>query len=326
MQLISILLVIVGILTFLSGAIVFFGSNRADRPTSFWYFFAATLATVWLASVALFCVSGSDDLAVIPTHFHTALISAMLLDVGFLGYGAWDKKFGKATTLVFLAAAIIIGALIVMNPCELYSEIILAPTGNGVKFIIGPIFISYFAYFAAIVPAISTYFYSRFRSARSKRKRIGNLSIMAFYGVSSLVILVANLILPLLGNWSAFWLGPLSLAVVIIAIYYMVLRYKAINLSYIWLRIFSYIVLVATIAIIYMVIFSVIFAALFRGSTPSTEVIALNFIMLIIFISLIPAMSGLTRSISRLILEQHPQHSAKKPAKKPDEKEKPKKS
>ena len=48
--------------------------------------------------------------------------------------------------------------------------------------------------------------------------------------------------------------------------------------------------------------------------------------MLIIVISLIPAMSGLTRSISRLILEQHPQHSAKKPAKKPDEKEKPKKS
>ena len=50
-----------------------------------------------------------------------------------------------------------------------------------------------------------------------------------------------------------------------------------------------------------MVIFSVIFAALFRGSPPSTEVIILNFIMIVIFLLLMPAINELLVSIRSLI-------------------------
>jgi len=50
-----------------------------------------------------------------------------------------------------------------------------------------------------------------------------------------------------------------------------------------------------------MIIFSIVFAALFRGSTPSTEVIVLNFIMILIFIALMPAMNGLMEFIRSLI-------------------------
>ena len=79
-----------------------------------------------------------------------------------------------------------------------------------------------------------------------------------------------------------------------------------INLSVRWLQFFSYMVVVVSIAIVYMIIFSIVFAALFRGSTPSLEVIILNFIMILIFIALIPAMNGLITFIRRLIIEQHP--------------------
>ena len=57
-----------------------------------------------------------------------------------------------------------------------------------------------------------------------------------------------------------------------------------------------------------MIIFSVIFAALFRGSTPSIEVIILNFIMIVIFISLMPALNQFTNSVRSLISNQKPNH------------------
>jgi uncharacterized membrane protein len=50
-----------------------------------------------------------------------------------------------------------------------------------------------------------------------------------------------------------------------------------------------------------MIIFSVVFAALFKGSAPSTEVIILNFIMILIFVTLMPVMTGLTEHIRSLI-------------------------
>ena len=97
------------------------------------------------------------------------------------------------------------------------------------------------------------------------------------------------------------WIGPLALAVTILAVYYTILRYRMLNLNSIWLRVFSYVVIISSIAIVYMVIFSIIFAALFKGSTPSTEVIVLNFIMILIFIALIPAMNSLLTSVKSLI-------------------------
>jgi hypothetical protein len=124
---------------------------------------------------------------------------------------------------------------------------------------------------------------------------------MMSFGLSSTLVLIFNLVLPLFGNWRLIWIGPLALAVTILGVYYTILRYRMLNLNSIWLRIFSYVVVIASVAIVYMVIFSIIFAALFRGSAPSTEVIILNFIMILIFISLRPAMSGMMNHIRSLI-------------------------
>ena len=126
---------------------------------------------------------------------------------------------------------------------------------------------------------------------------------MASFGISSTMVLIFNLILPLLNNWSLIWIGPLALAMTIIAVYYTILRYRMLNLASIWLRILSYVVIVASIAIVYMIIFSVIFAGLFRGSTPSLEVIILNFIMILIFTSLMPAMNNIMASVKSFISE-----------------------
>ena len=304
MQLIVILLATVSVLTFLSGAIVLFGSSKSDRIRSVWYLLAALFATFWMSSISIFLVAKPDAIDSIGWHVNWTFISAIFIDVAFLGYGAWSKKYGKITTILFLILGFIISGAILLNPGLLYSNVVLSTTGNSVVMNIGPLYFAYIAFFGLIVPVIIGVFFSQFLRARSRRKRSGDIVTMISFGASSTVVLIANLILPLLNNWNGIWLGPLALAVTILGVYYTILRYRILNLSSIWLRIFSYIIVFASIAIDYMIIFTAIFAGLFRGSTPSIEVIILNFIMIIIFIALMPAINGLMESVKALIVGQ----------------------
>ncbi len=313
MQLIVILLATVAVLTFLSGAIVFFGSSKGDRIRSAWFFLAAIFATAWMASISVFMVAQPEWTNNIEWHVKWTFISAILIDAAFLGYISWVQKNGKYLTLFFAILGIIISAPIFTAPDLLYNEIIIARTGNSVVMNIGPLYIAYNVFFALIVPAIIFSLFKQFLKTRSQRKKGGDITIMVSFGISSLIILVANLILPLIGNWSAIWLGPLALSATIIGFYYTILRYRSLNLSSIWLKIFSYIVIVSSVAIVYMMIFAIIFAALFRGSPPSTEVIILNFIMILVFIALMPAMNEFIKFIRTLIgqSDQHKSHPAK---------------
>ena len=115
--------------------------------------------------------------------------------------------------------------------------------------------------------------------------------------------LIFNLILPL-WTWDYVWIGPLAVSTTIIAFYYSILRYHAIGLYSRWLKVLTYIVIIATSAVIYMIIFNIIFAALFKGSTPSTEVIVLNFIMILIIFLLAPAMNEINMIIQSLMSNQ----------------------
>ena len=304
MHLIVILLATVSVLTFLSGAIVFFGSAKADRIKSAWYFLAAIFATVWMASISFFLVASPSSVDTIGWHVNWTFISAIFLDAAFLGYCAWQKHYGKVATFLFLTFGILISATILVKPELLYSAVILANTGNSVTMNIGPLYITYIAFFATIVPAIIAFYLQQFIKSHSRRKKDGDIITMLSFAASSTLVLIFNLVLPLFNNWSLIYIGPLALAVTILGVYYTVLRYKMLNLHSIWLRIFSYVVIIASVAILYMVIFSIIFAALFRGSSPSMEVIILNFIMILIFLTLMPVMSRITNRIRGFIKGQ----------------------
>ena len=316
MQLIVILLATVGLLTLLSGIITFFGSSKGDRIKSAWYLGTTIFISAWIASMSFFISAGPGDADPAYAHVGIALASAILLDAAFLGYSIWDRPHGQPVTLFFVVFALAICIGIFIDPHALYSDVVVSPTGNQLVFNIGPLFFAYNAFFGLIVPVTIFAFYRGFRRARSKRTRISNALLMGSFALASTVVLITDLVMPIFGHSEASWAGPLATAIVILMIYYVTLRYRAITLSYTWLRILSYVVIVASIAVVYMIIFSIVFAALFRGSTPSIEVIVLNFIMILVFIALIPAMNGLTKFIGKFILEQHPKHSEHTKAKK----------
>ena len=301
MQLIVILLATVSLLTFLSGVIVFFGASKGNKLRSAWFFTAAIFATVWMTSIMLFLIAKPAWIDVIDWHVKWTFVSAIIIDVAFLGYVSWHEKYGKATTLFFTIVGLFISGMIFAMPHLLYNDVVLQSTGNAVEMHIGPLYFAYIGFFALIVPAVVFTLLKQYFGTKSEKKRGGDLIIMASFGLSSLLTLIANLLLPLFGNWSVIWLGPLALSATIIAFYYTILRYRSLNLSSVWLKVFSYIVIVASVAIIYMLIFTIIFAALFKGSTPSTEVIILNFLMILVFLMLMPAMSEISSHIRTLI-------------------------
>ena len=303
MQLIVILLATVAILTLLSGVIVFFGASKGDKVRSLWFFLAAIFATVWMASISVFLTAGQDMAGTIDWHVKWTFVSAIIIDVAFFGYIVWREKYGKFATFFFLIFGGIISALIFIKPELLYSGVELTKAGNSVamNMNLGSLYYTYIVFFGSIVPAIVISLLYQFMRTKSNRRRSGDLVIMLAFGGSSTLVLIFNLILPLFNNWSLIWIGPLALSATIIGFYYTILRYHSLNLASIWLKIFSYVVLISSIAIVYMIIFALIFMALFRGSMPSVEVIVLNFIMILVFLLLMPAMNEIMTFIRSLI-------------------------
>jgi len=311
MQLIIILLAIVSILTLLSGAVVFFGAPKGSRLRSIWFFLAAILAAVWMASISCFLIADSSWNGVIEWHVKWTFVSIIFHDIAFLAYVSWREKYGRVFTLLFTIFGTIISALILIKPGLLFTDIVLSSSGNSIVMNVGPLFFSYVLFFGAIVPTILAYFIREILTTRSERKKNGYKVIAVSFAISGGLNLLFNLILPFTGNWSLVWVGPLAFSITIILFYYTILRYHSLNLSSVWLRIFSYAVIIASIAVVYMAVFAAIFAALFKGSTPSIEVIILNFIMILFFLCLMPTINHLLE-YTRSLIDKQSHHSSNK--------------
>lgn len=73
------------------------------------------------------------------------------------------------------------------------------------------------------------------------------------------------------------------------------------QLSASWLKVLSYVILMTSAAIVYMVIFFIIFTALFKIPNPSASIFILNFIMIVIVLLLMPVLNELSAFINSLI-------------------------
>lgn len=303
MQLIAILLITVSILTLLSGIAVLFGASKGDRARSAWFFVATIFATIWMVSIAIFLIATPEWASSMIWHVNWTFISSIFIDVALLGYINWRYKAGKATTIFFLILGIILASCFAYNPGLLYTDIVLSNTGNSLTTNVGPFYVVYVSFFCLLVPTVILTLLNRVLKSNSKRIRSGDLVLLIGFGISGTMSLIFNLILPF-WTWNLVWIGPLAVSTTIIAFYYTILRYHALNLMSRWLKILSYIVIMTSSAVVYMIIFYIIFAIMFRGATPSVEVIVLNFIMILVVLLLTPAMNELNMFVHSLISGQ----------------------
>lgn len=303
MQLIVILLITVSILTVLSGTTVFFGAKKGEHLKSFWFFVATIFAAIWIVSICLFLRATPNSNLNMVWHTNWTFISAIFIDVALLAYISWQEKYGKLITAFFFIFGLILTIIFIGNPSLLYTDIILANSGNNLVTNIGPFYFIYAGFFCLLVPAVIFTLLKQIITSSSLKKRGGDLVLLIGFAISGTMSLIFNLILTF-WRWDLIWLGPLAISTTIIAFYYSILRYRVLNLYSTWLKILSYIVIITSMAVVYMVIFSIVFAAMFRGATPSTEVIILNFIMILIVLLLFPATNELNMFIRSLISNQ----------------------
>lgn len=310
MQLIAILLITVSILTFLSGLAVFLGARKGERLRSAWFFVSTIFAAIWTTTISLFLIATPEWNADLTLIVNFTYISAIFIDIALLGYISWQKKYGKVATLTFLILGLIFAGFFIAKPELLYTKINLIATGNSLTTNIGPFYFTYIAFFCALVPSVILTLLHQIIRTKSTRTRGGDLTLLIGFAISGTMSLIFNLILPL-WTWNLIWLGPFAISATILAFYYTILRYRVLKLTSRWLKLLSYIVLITSAAVLYMIVFYIVFFAMFKGSTPSTEVIILNFIMVLFFLLLMPAMNEVSTFIRSLITSQDEQKESK---------------
>lgn len=301
MQIVNILLTIVVVLALMSGFTIFAGAMKGDRARSAWFFAATIFSAFWVTSVLLIWdATPGADTGMALYHACFAFFSVLFVDAALLGYIVWHEKIGKILTIVLSFLSTALSLIVLINPRLFVSKVSLVDSVNRIEFNIGPVYCCYVILASLLTATILYFLIRRRKSARSQRIKGGSTVLLVGFLVSSLVTLVADLVITF-WDWSYSWLGPLAISATIIAFYYSILRYRSLKLNSSWLRFMSYVVIIATVAILYMVVFYIVFLAMFRGSNPSTEVIILNFIMVFFFILLMPAINDTISFMSSLI-------------------------
>lgn len=301
MQLIYILVIVVAILTILSGLTLFFGCSKSEKPRSLWFLVAAIGEAIWGVSISSFLAlgAGEGNYGIAPWLVGGIYAGAIVMDTALLGYISWKNKLGKALTTLFAVVGVILIAIFIYDPSVLYSGIILSNIGNKVTLDIGRgFYIAYALYFCLITPALCGFLIHQIKHTRSKKMKKGYLFFMIGIAVAGLLSLVFDIILPPT-RYDLIWVGPLTIGLVILGFYYAILRFRVISLSMGWMKVMSYIVIITGAVVVYLLIFHLVFSALFKIDNPSFQVILLNFIMIAIVLLLMPAISevhALTKS------------------------------
>ncbi len=302
MQLITILLIAISILTFLSGVSVISGSRKDERTEASFFFFTTICSLIWAVFIGVFLMlPESTSISTAEKIAKTYYIAAPLMCWGLMSYTCHKFKSGRIAIGIFGAICLTFIVLILKQPFLLYSGIILSETeGNSVQINQDLFNLLYGLYhFTTVFLYMVALFYTA-RKTKSAHIKKANLMVLYGFTITGIIALIFNFLLPVLGKYDTVWAGPLAMSFAWVFHYYAILKYRLLDLSGSWLKVLSYIIIMSLAAIIYLSIFFIIFIALFKVPKPSTPVIILNIIMITVVLLLFPALNEISSYIRSL--------------------------
>lgn len=301
MGLISILLIATAVLAVSSGLISLIGSSRVDRGRAAWLLASNVGAVIWALSIGIYLALPVTAEEIAPTVIMGIYTGAMLMSTALLGHMAWQYRWGKFATLFFIAWAVVLAVLILNDTSILYTSFELSNAGNTVHLVNGWYYWIYTIFFVLNISSflVATYYHAL--KAASKRAKEGDYILLGGLTISGALSAVFDLILPIMGRYDLIWVGPLSVSISMLAYFYAILKYRIVSVSARWLRVMAYMVIMSAGAAIYMILFYLIFTALFKIPNPSTSILVLNFLMIIIVLLLMPVINEVKASIGSLI-------------------------
>lgn len=304
MHFIYVLVIAVAVLTILAALALVFGSTKAEKSRSLWFFSAAIGEAIWAVSIAVFLSlgTGETDFNVAPWLVKGIYIGAILMDCSILGYVSWRYKWGKVLTSIFLIIGISLTAILVYDPSILYSEIVLSDGSPALEIDMSKgFYATYAVYFCALIPSFCLSLFYRIRHSSNKNTKKGYIFFLVGLAVAGLLSGIFDLFLPPI-RYDLIWVGPLAIGLIILGFYFAILKFKMVPMDAGWLKMLSSVVIVSGAFIIYLLIFHLVFSALFKVANPSFQVILLNFIMVAIVLALVPAFSEIMNIIKSLIM------------------------
>ena len=302
MKLFVVLLIVIAILTTLSGLSIFAGANKKERATAGWFFLAAVGASAWAVAISLFLnlAPGKEDVA--PILVAGIFAGSVLMDIALLGYTSWESKIGKILTIIFIVIGCSLVGIISYNPGLLYSSIELSYSGNIIYFLNDWCLWTYGGFIFVITMIFSGFLLFKIIRSRNKKMQRGMALFLGGLSITGTLSLLFDLILPVAARrCDLLWVGPLAIGVTMLTFYYTILHYRVLAVNTGWLKVLSFVILGTSGIALYMLVFYAIFAALFGMASPSWTIVMFNLIMIAIALLLTPAISELMASITSLI-------------------------
>jgi hypothetical protein len=161
------------------------------------------------------------------------------------------------------------------------------------------------------VAAVAMIIASALKSQDASFRR-GLILLAGGLGLSSLLSGTTSIVMPIIGYSDLFWVGPLSVSITMLFTYFITLRYKLFINSSRLLRTLTYLVVVAAMAIVYTFLFYLIFTLVFRGASPSDEILVFHFLMISIVILLLPIINHSTERVREIIADNSSASEEKK--------------
>ena len=198
MQLTTLLLVIVAILTALSGIAVISGAHKGDRAQAFLFFFTTVAALAWAVGVGVFLSLPEDTSpdavrAVVATYY----IGAPAMCWGLMAYACHKYALGKIGMAILGVICLVFAGSILVDPGLLYSGYNLNETTGNIVYIKRDAFYILFGAYHFI--AVGLYMVGLWHTAHATKlasiKR-ANLMVLAGFAITGVLALVFNLILP----------------------------------------------------------------------------------------------------------------------------------
>ncbi len=301
MSLTSILLFATSVLAVLSGFSVLVGASKVDRTRMAWFFVAAMMAALWSVAIALFLALPVGSESVAPVLIMLIYIASAIMMVALLGFASWEYVIGKVLTVSAALAVIVSSAVVLHDTSILFVGFTLTNQGNTVQLVNGVMYWLYTFFFVLNSVLAWLFILQHSRRTRIKRVRQGDYVLLVGLMITGALSMISDLILPLFVRYDLIWIGPLALSITLVTFYYAILRFRIISISSGWLKTLSYVVLLVSGAVIYMLIFYLIFTALFKIPNPSTSVLVLNFLMIVIVLLLMPLINEVSASMRSMI-------------------------
>lgn len=301
MSLVSILLMATAALAVLSGLSTFVGSSKVDRWRMAWFFATTILAAVWTVSIAIFLSLPVNARDIAPFVIMSIYVSSAVMMITLLGFAGWERKVGKILVVLAALSVAIVSVIAARDTKLLFDGFSLSNHGNEVHLVNGWLYWLYTFFFVLNSIIAWYYVYCHAKATRQKRVRQGDYVLLVGLLITGGLAMLSDLILPIFVRYDLIWIGPLALSITLVAFYYAILRFRIVSVSTSWLKTLTYVVLLTAGAVVYMLIFYLIFTALFKIPNPSSSILILNFIMIVIVLLLMPVINEITAATRSLI-------------------------